>query len=427
MESSIHNPQRANLLTVIVRKTATIIVITALSILLFECLYRVIDRLAPDLLKPKVQGLDYGDTWRAEGFGPGGSLKENFDAPVMGPYGNTVRWKNNAQGFRNDYDVGAEPRSGGIRLISIGDSFTAGYRLERTETYSFLLEQYLNSRSDGNQYEVLISAVNDPSAALAYLNSSGLSFKPQMVLLGVTFGNDMSQSYVGLAPGGRFTLNDETGGITLNHSQTLGFAHGLEKISIPDACYYPSSILDRRSVTYRVLKRLWRRSRNGEAISSWYNKELPPKLFDPVHALGHYLKDPPSEIKDSYHQLFRALRGLKKLIESRGHNLVIVVFPQRFQVQTEDWTFTVADYRLNESCFDLNLPNRMIADFCLQNEIACIDPTPAMVAARRTSQKSLYLPQGDMHPSAEGNRIIFEAIKDEVERQLRKKSSQDSR
>ena len=420
MESPIHNPQRAKLSTMIVRKSTTIIVITVFSILLFECIYRVTNRLAPNLLKPaQAQGLDYGDTWRAEGFGPGGSLKENFDAPVLDPYGNTVRWKNNAQGFRNDYDVSAEPRKGVIRLISIGDSFTAGYRLAQNETFSFLLEQYLNNKSDGNRYEVLISAVDDPTAALDYLNSTGFSFKPQMVLLGVTLGNDIAQAYVGLTSGGKYTLNDETGDITINASQTLGFAHGLEKLTIPETCFYPSSFLDRRSITYHVLKQLWRRSQNGEVMSSWYDKER-PKVFDPVHGLGFYLKDPPREVQESYHHLLRTLRGSKKAAESRGYDLVVVVFPQRFQVQAADWTFTVAEYRLNRDCFDLTLPNRMIADFCAQNEITCIDTTPAMVAARTASEKSLYLPQGDMHPNAEGNRVIFEAIRDEVDRQLRK-------
>ena len=117
----------AKSLSVIARKTRTIVVITLSTILLFECTYRVILRLAPNLLRHAApRGLDYGDTWRSSGLAPGGSLKENFDAMVLGPYGNTVHWKNNAQGFRNDYDVTPEPGPGVVRLISIGDSFTAG-------------------------------------------------------------------------------------------------------------------------------------------------------------------------------------------------------------------------------------------------------------------------------------------------------------
>lgn len=410
----------SHIANVIVRKSTTFIVIAVLSILLFECTYRVINRLAPNLLKPAQWGrLDYGDTWRSEGFSQGGSLKENFDEMVLGPYGNTVRWKNNVQGFRNDYDVTPEPGPGVVRVISIGDSFTAGYRLAQNETFSFLLEQYLNNKSDGSKYEVLISAVDDPTAALDYLNRSGLSFKPKLVLLGVTLGNDIAEAYLGLSPGGRYTLDDQTGTIITNGSRTLGFHHGLDKMFVPAACAYPASFLDRRSITYHVLKQLWRRRQNGERIMRWYDKPV-PNLFDPINGLGVYLKEPPREVQESYDQLFRTLRALKKVTASKGVELAVVVFPQRFQVQKEDWTITVADYRLNEACFDLDLPNRLIADFCAQNEMVCIDTTKPMVAARSISQNNLYCPQGDMHPNAEGNRVMFEAIKDEVYRQLKR-------
>jgi hypothetical protein len=114
------------------------------------------------------------------------------------------------------------------------------------------------------------------------------------------------------------------------------------------------------------------------------------------------------------------LRALKKVTAREGVSLAVVIYPQRFQVQKDDWTFTVADYGLNEACFDLNLPNKLLADFCAQNEIVCIDPAPAILAAHNTSSRNLYCPQGDMHLNAEGNRVLFEAIKDEVYRQLRK-------
>ena len=403
----------------ILRKSTTILVITVSSILLFEATYRVILRAAPNLLKPAPpRGPDYGDVWRTGGFAPGGSLKENFDAMVIGPYGNTVRWKNNAQGFRNDYETTPEPGHDVVRLISIGDSFTAGYRLAQNETFSFLLEQYLNSQSDGSNYEVLIAAVDDPTAGLDYLSSTGLSFKPKLVLHGVTLGNDIAQAYTSLSPGGKYTLDNETGRIEINPSQTVGFSHGLEKLLIPAACRNPTekSFLDRRSITYHVLKQLSRRGR-GEAILSWYDKEN-PKLFDPSNGLGAYLKDPPREIQESYQHLFRTLRSLKKVLADQGVDFAVVVFPQRFQTQEGDWTYTVEDYRLNEACFDLNQPNKLIADFCVKNDIICIDPTPALIAAHRKAGKSLYCPQGDMHLNADGNRVIFEALKNEVYRQL---------
>ena len=383
-------------------------------------------RLAPSLLTPtKSQALDYGDTWRSSGFGPGGGLKENFDAMVLGPYRNMVHWKNNAQGFRNDYDVTPEPESGVIRVLSIGDSFTAGYRLAQSETFSSRLEQFLNSKADGNKYEVLISAVDNPTDALYYLSRSGLNFKPKLVLLGLTLGNDIAGTFVSLAPGGKYEVDDETGKIELNRAPTLGFSHGLEKMLLPDTCINPSKtpFLDRHSITFHVLTKLWRTRRQGEAIASWYDYDKQNlKLFDPMQGLGAYLKEPPPDVQEAYRQLYRTLLSLKKITASQGVDFAIVIFSQRFQVQQEDWECTVADYRLKEECFDLDRPNKLISDFCIQNGIVCIDPTQDMVKSHGVSGQSLYCPQGDMHLNAEGNRLVFDAIKAEVYGELKKPS-----
>src|SRR5712692_3585986 len=75
----------------------------------FEVLYRLTVKFAPGILAPKKGLLDYSDTWRRGGLGPGGYLKENFESMVVGERGKPVHWHNNNQGFRNDYEVTPEP------------------------------------------------------------------------------------------------------------------------------------------------------------------------------------------------------------------------------------------------------------------------------------------------------------------------------
>jgi hypothetical protein len=397
------------------------ILIVVITIFLFELTYRAVARFSPRLMQTKSHSLsDYADTWRGESIGPGGFLKENLDTLVSDPYGNPVRWKNNAQGFRNDYDVTFQPSNGVVRIISLGDSFTAGYRLAQDETFSFLLEKSFNSRSDGFKYEVLISCIEEPSTGLYYLDKYGTSFRPHLVLLGITLGNDIAQTYLSLDPKGHFILDESTGSVTLNPTPTLGFNHGLESKLIPPSCVDQTrhSFAD-RSVTFRLLKQLLRRRRRGESIISWYGSKQYPKLFDPVNGLGGYLKEPPKEIQDSYDRLFRILKAFKTNALKNNYRFAVVIFPQRFQVQPEDWQYTVADYGLHEACFDLDRPNKLIADFCTQHSILCIDPTAAMTEAYMRTHESLFCPQGDMHPNAHGNRILFEAVKDAVYSALR--------
>jgi hypothetical protein len=422
MASVVEKAQRAKPVQLPLRKLTSVIVIALTTLFLFECAYRLILKLAPDLLAVNIKpsGLDYGDTWLGEGFGPGGFLKPNFDEMVLGAYGNHVHWKTNAQGFRNDYDVSQNPQSGVIRVMSIGDSFTAGYRLAQEETFSFQLEKFLNDKGDGNKYEVVISVANDPAEALNYMNQSGFSFKPNLVVLGITLGNDISGTYVAVGPSGKYTLDDASGQFRRNQIQTLGFAHGLEKHVIPQACIDPS-FFD-HFLTYRLVRQLLRSGNGGEAIGPWYEKQY-PRQFDPNTGLGFYLREPPKEISESYEHLFRTLRAWKKVVKENNCDLVVLIFPQRFQVKNEDRLNTVAEYRLKESCFDLNIPNKLIVDFCEKNDIMFIDPTEAMRTAQTDPHKSLYCPLGDMHPNAEGNRVIFEAIKDRIYTVLNERKS----
>jgi hypothetical protein len=53
----------------------------------------------------RSRGLDYGDTWRRDGLGPGGSLEPGFSAEVIDGYGGTVRWTSDASGFRHDREI----------------------------------------------------------------------------------------------------------------------------------------------------------------------------------------------------------------------------------------------------------------------------------------------------------------------------------
>jgi len=411
----------------ILKLIAQYLLIFVLTIFLLEGSLRGINKLVPGLLfKPPLKlKLDYADTRRKEsmGLGPGGYLQENFDALVNDAYGGAVHWKNNAQGFRNNYDVAPQPPKGVIRIMSLGDSFTAGYRLGQDETFSSRLERFFNGKADGNTYEVLVSCIEEPATGLYYLNQYGTSFNPHFVLLGITLGNDIAQVYISLDPLGTYILDDSTAEIIPKASRPLGFKHGLENKLIPGSCIdekkKPRRSLLSRFVTFRLLKTVFNKRHSGESISSWYGDKEKPRLFDPCNALGQYLKEPPQEILDSYERLFRVINAFKTVAVKNHFGFAAVIFPQRFQVQREDWECTVSDYRLNKACFDLTKPNKLLTNFCAQNGILCIDPTAALAAAYAEKQESLFCPRGDMHLNAQGNRILFEAIKDTLYRATR--------
>jgi hypothetical protein len=404
--------------------TVAVLAATLLALALAELGLR-----ARELLAPAEQALDYGDVWREGGLGEGGFLKEGFSGRVRDGYGGTVRWVNDAAGFRRDEEVVRERAPGSLRVLSLGDSFTAGYRVDQEETFSHLLERHLEATGRWREAEVLISVIESPPFGLLYLERHGLGWKPDLVLLGLTLGNDVSQTYVTLDPRGELRLAPpgEAGAVGPNPEEAQdALIADLRGWTLPPGCIDPEAAsppppADEPETGGLRLVRLaasglasWRERERPWAVTSLWGEYRRPLLFD-NHGLGLYLEPPPPRIRDAYARLFATLRAYRDLCRAHGVGFAVAPFPQRFQVQERDWRATLRAYGLDPGCFDLMAPNRRIGAFCREAGIPCIDPAPAMARRFEESGRSLYLPRGDMHWNARGHRAFFEAAAEAVE------------
>lgn len=402
-----------------------IVLLLLATIACFEIAYRVVFYIFPKLFVSNTDvSLDYSDVYRTNGLGVGGYLKENFKGYVKNGYGGKVWWENNSQGFRYDTDISFGHSPNKIRVLSLGDSFTAGYRIGQNETFSSLLEQFFNSKKDGKEYEVLISCIESPIKGLNYLSKFSIKFNPDVVLLGITLGNDILQSYTGLDSKGSFILDDLQKEIKENPNYDPDILKKSGSLYVPNQCITPNSeknqinnaknvhLMD-KLVSYRIINKFLK-GYEGESIISYYGDKERVKLFDGCNGLGMFMKNPPREIEEAYKRLFRILKVCNILSKKYNFRLIIILFPQRFQVQKEDWIATKRDYHLKDKCFDLMKPNNEILNFCIKNDIMCIDPTKDMSNTYNNLHKSLYLPFGDMHMNALGNSVLYSIIKDEV-------------
>jgi hypothetical protein len=354
--------------------------------------------------------IDYGDIKRPQGLKLGGFLKENLSVYVIDGMGGRVRWTTNAAGFRSDREFTPEPRPGVLRVLSLGDSFTAGYRVDQHETFSYLQEQWINR--EYGAAEVMVPEIADPAYALYYLDRFGLSLKPHIVLLGITLGNDITQAYQGLDPHGSFILTMAEGKVHIKVNQQATLNHKkLEAYKIPPAYlksespaqgFFPQA--SRWLKKRRLLRRFFQEQ---EAIVSSGDRQH-PSLFDLANGLGMFTNPPPPEIDEAYRRLFRILEAFSLLC--RQHHMIFAVqlFPQRYQVQPGDWDRAVEEYGLKKSRFDLMEPNRRIGVFCRQHGIRCLDPTAAMARRYAQTGRSMYYPRGDMHWNRAGHRAFFE-------------------
>jgi hypothetical protein len=351
--------------------------------------------------------IDYGDVKQGEKLGRGGFLKENLTLYVSNGLGGHVRWTNNSAGFRNDQEFDSEPPPGTLRILSLGDSFTAGYRVGQEETFSYLLEQWINQRY--GHAEVMVSEIEEPATALYYLKKFGLGYHPQIVLLGITLGNDIGQAYLCLDPKGKYNLKVDHGEVDIEPKPPT---IGPQDYVIPEAYLQKKRYLQRKlHEIHRWFTRLWLLRgyyKYDEGIISSEDAEAPPMLFDYGNALGMFMNPAPPHIKEAYHRLFRILAAMQLLCKQHQVIFAIEIFPQRFQVQPPDWESAVDKYHLNKAGFDLLAPNKKIRQFCLEHEITLIDPTQDMAKRYEQTGKRMYLPFGDMHWNKEGQRAFFE-------------------
>lgn len=327
----------------------------------------------------------------------GGRLRPGFSADVVGGDGRAVRWTNNTAGFRSEHEFAREPPAGTLRVLSIGDSFTAGYRVGNDETFSYLLEAWLNETL--GPAEVLINGTEDLDNGLDYFVEAGASWSPHVLVVGITLGNDIAQAYVSRDP------------------ESIGFRNGLEELSLPaDSLDEPTrwSRLSREIVYASMRSRLIALIRPRRAITSWYGHVHPPRLFDPINGFGIFLSDAPPEVDDAYERLFTILDELRAEADRRNTHLILAVFPQRYQVQPEDWTGAQRAYGLNPDAFDLARPNARIADYCRQRSLDCLDPTEYMRAQHEATGEAYYQPLGDMHWNARGHREWLDGAKPEL-------------
>ncbi|HSB37087.1 MAG TPA: hypothetical protein VLH41_09415 [Thermoanaerobaculia bacterium] len=367
-------------------------------------------RLWPSRQKPPATFADYGDAVRPGDLGPGGFLREGFRGELTDGLGGTIRWRNNARGFRRDAETPDHPAPGTIRILSMGDSFTAGYRVDQEATFSRLVEKDLLAAKV--PVEVLIAETEEPVTGLWWLKRDGLALRPQLVILGITLGNDLAQAYLALDAPGEFRLEIRDGRFEME--RVPSFTRAPERpeylLELPADALRPAApaSLTARRRPLRALELLL--GPLPQPIGTSRGAGTPHRLFDGVNSLGFFLKPPPKEVDIAFERLTRALAGYAAATRESGAGLLVLLFPQRYQVQPEDWQATVEGYGLVASRFDLVAPGLRIAESCRAGGVDLLDLTGPLAAEHARTGRSLYLPAGDMHWSAAGHRAVAAAL-----------------
>lgn len=394
-------------MTYVDRKIKFILVSVIFSFILAVVLAEVCLGIKESYEKKHV--LDYAVTKRPQNqrLGWGGFLKENLNIYVTDGLGGQARWVNNAQGFRSDREFSREPAPGVLRILSLGDSFNDGYRVDQDETFQHLREEWLKRKY--GKAEILVPETEEPATALYYLEKFGLQLKPHIVILGITLGNDIAEAYVGL--GCQYIITTANGQVNIEISKKR--LHGLSwsTYKIPPEYLKSETSIQRfirRARCWITRRHLLRRFyQQREAITSGGDRDN-LWLFDYNNGFGMFADPLPPEVEKAYQRLFRILEGFSLICRQHGIIFAVQIFPQRYQVQAEDWISAVQEYGLKASLFNLMGPNKRIDAFCREHGIICIDSTVAMAKWYAKTGKPMYLPRGDMHWNKTGHLTFFQ-------------------
>ncbi len=403
------------------KKTTVIayLIYLALAIAVVENIFFLILRLQHQLIFSRSVP-DYDAVYRFDRRREGGHLLPNQNGWMKGErLDHPVRIITNSKGFRNDREFEYAVPAHTFRILFLGDSYVDGMRTDQTRTIGYLLEQALNKNEkvDGiNAYEVMISSHSDPADAWYYYQEFGFRYHPQLILLGVTIGNDLTRH------GYRSSLWPETdanGNRVLTLKKSDG-QHTEKESWFPEEAYVPEqkiSLLNRTQCRVREwvhnIFPLWA----GYLVPASYWYTDPPfdtrrhvQMQSMTTSLGLAYRPVPAEIEKQYVNFEEVLDGFASAAKHRGSGLAIVLFPTRLQSSEKEWQLFVKFYSINPSKFDLKYPDRRIGEFCRKRGIPCLDLLPAFEEHYRQSNKPLYRPHGDMHFNEDGQALAAREI-----------------
>jgi len=356
-------------------------------------------------------------------IGAGGRLKPGLDVRMRAPeYPSGALLRTNSGGFRNTHEFDAAPEAGELRVLSLGDSFSTGYCADQDRFFGSLLERSLASHRRGG-VSVMNAEVSDPAYGLYYLQQFGLGYHPAIVIYGLS-GNDMMQAEQFSGDGRTFRL-DPRGRLLPNPDPDLALESGwvrFRDLKYPASAAGPPSrpgvvaVLLSKLVRFRLLAAfagLAEREGGTPVDMPGYAEEYEradghKRFIDGSANLGFFYRGRLEPVERMYAAAFDLIAAMDQATREAGGRFLLVIYPQRYQVQPPDWAIMRDRWALDDDDFDLESANRRLEAFCRASRVACCDLlTPFRAAA---GSHNLFLPGGDTHINRYGHEAAAAAV-----------------
>jgi hypothetical protein len=288
-------------------------------------------------------------------------------------------------------------------------------RTDQKHTIGYVLQEALNTQlKDGRKVEVLISGHNNPANAWYYYQEQGKKYYPELVILGLTVGNDfISHNYCfGLLP----SLGENSEIFLQKAGPQIDPASLGMRVLLPDAAYRQASRWEwLEDKEFRLRLQLAEHFRIfGYAVPPllmpWGNRRRHVYATDAFISLGLFYQPAMPSIQEMYQDMDQILTGMYQAVTNTGAAFLVVLFPVRIQVAERDWELLIRSYSLNPERFDLQQPNQHVLALCEHYRIECLDSLPALRQDYAEHNKPVYRTRGDMHFNERGQQVVAEQI-----------------
>ena len=393
-----------------------------------------------EALFPAVEGL-------VRRPGPGGYLRPNLDLEVKGAYPfDTVRAKTNNLGFYGAPDITLEKPENTFRILLLGDSFVAGYRIDVADSWTTRIAAHLQQLADEGalgdgieNVELLPANVETFHPAWWLLEKHGEQLDPDVVIFASCLANDFLQSVqmLGIPPdppaaewrwnaiGRPEPTSDQA--LTEEVQERTAAYFTAEQNPYPEGAF---ATLD-GAKTEALRQRQWGagsapnspwplgRAMQALSLGAEYKNDYggfcyAPLPGEPVFAHGDtaaFLKELPKPYDVAYNVAGRSIDGMLTWARGREIPFGLILIPQRFQVVEQDFAATFEKSDLDPSAFLLTKPNLFLSEIAKDHGCPVLDLSVAFPIQDSETYK-FFLPAGDIHWNAAGHERASRASED---------------
>ncbi len=301
------------------------------------------------------------------------------------PHSELGRRRTNSFGF-NDVEHPSVRHGGVGRIAFIGDSFVFGV-VPRRQNMVAAFDRLI--REGGARFDVLNMGIPaaGPENYLGVLQHDAIEQQADVIVVVFFIGNDVLQSHP-------------------DFKTRVWFGAPRSQLRSPYLLKLSADYL----YSLKLLRGGWRLMRNrmaGARIAedSWLSEDT---FFDVERRrLEICLREQDPRLRDSYRGAAELIDRMQRASDREGRDLLVILAPDRFQVEAELKSQLLSRYGLDPARYDFDQPQRILVESFNARGVEVLDLLPAF--RRQDAGVPLYLPR-NTHWNARGNQVAAERI-----------------